>query len=106
MFSGKNVKFQNVTTSLFLIRFSSFLHQSVGEIFTLCFEIMLILDWTSPLMSFRPFLPTLTSFPFRVICFVFSHLSSASFLSLLYSILLFPCLSLYPVLHVNFLSVQ
>ena len=28
----KNVKFQNVTTSLFLIRFSSFLHQSVGKL--------------------------------------------------------------------------
>ena len=27
----KNVKFQNVTTSLFLIRFSSFLHQSVTK---------------------------------------------------------------------------
>ena len=27
----KNVKFQNVTTSLFLIRFSSFLNQSVGK---------------------------------------------------------------------------
>ena len=45
----KNVKFQNVTTSLFLIRFSSFLHQSVGKFFTLSFEIMVILDWTSPL---------------------------------------------------------
>ena len=31
MFSEKNLKFQNVTTSLFLIRFSSFLHQSVGK---------------------------------------------------------------------------
>ena len=30
MFSEKNLKFQNVTTSLFLIRFSSILHQSVG----------------------------------------------------------------------------
>ena len=47
----KNVKFQNVTTSLFLIRFSSFLHQSVGKFFTLSFEIMVILDWTSPLIT-------------------------------------------------------
>ena len=29
----KNLKFQYVTTSLFLIRFSSFLHQSVGKFF-------------------------------------------------------------------------
>ena len=29
--SWKNVKFQNVITPLFLIRFSSFLHQSVGK---------------------------------------------------------------------------
>ena len=47
--SWKNVKFQNVITPLFLIRFSSFLHQSVGEIFILSFEFMVILDWTSPL---------------------------------------------------------
>ena len=29
----ENVKFQNIITSLFLIRFSSFLHCSVGNIF-------------------------------------------------------------------------
>ena len=49
----KNVKLQNVTTSLFLIRFSSFLHQSVGKL--LSFEIMVILDWTSPLKNFHAY---------------------------------------------------
>ena len=46
----KNVKFQNVSTSLFLIRFSLFLHQSVGKFLLFLFEIMVILDWTSPLI--------------------------------------------------------
>ena len=39
-FPRTNVKFQNVTTSLFLIRFSSFLHQSEGKFITLSFEII------------------------------------------------------------------
>ena len=34
MFSEKMWKFQNVTTSLFLIRFSSFLYQSVGKFYS------------------------------------------------------------------------
>ena len=43
----KNLKFQNVTTSLFLIRFFIIFEPICREIFTLSFEIMVILDWTS-----------------------------------------------------------
>ena len=46
MFSGK-MKFQNVTTSLFLMIFIIFA-PTVGK--TLSFEIMVILNWTSPMV--------------------------------------------------------
>ena len=47
----KNVKFQNVTTSLFLIRFFIIFAPICREIFMLSFQIMVILDWTSPLIA-------------------------------------------------------
>ena len=50
MFSEKNVKFQNVISSLFLIQFSSFFHCSVGKKCTLSFKIDSILEWISPLI--------------------------------------------------------
>ena len=44
MFSEKICEISNVITSLFLIRFSSFLHRSLGEN-NFSFGIMLIMDW-------------------------------------------------------------
>ena len=47
MFCEKNVKFQIVISSLFLIQFSSFFHCSLE--FFLLFLLKLILEWISPL---------------------------------------------------------
>ena len=44
----KNLKFQNVISSLFLIQFSSFFHCSIGKN-VLSFKIDSILEWISPL---------------------------------------------------------
>ena len=50
LFSGKECEISKCHNVLhFLVRFSSFLQQSVGKFLTLSFEIMVILDWTSPL---------------------------------------------------------
>ena len=59
---GKNMKFQNVITSLFLIRFSSFLHCSVGKIFL--FLLTFIKFWTGfPLQEYA--VEVMSSLPAR-----------------------------------------
>ena len=49
----KNLKFQNVTTSWISYPIFIIFAPICRGIFTLSFEIMLILDWTSPLIFFR-----------------------------------------------------
>ena len=53
MFSEKMWNFKMSQLPYFLSDFHNFCTKICGEIFTLSFEIMLILDWTSPLILLK-----------------------------------------------------